>query len=150
MSGKNVEDYLNEGIYGKRRPKEAERLQYLGTLRERIVLALTIGQVMTDSGVDALDEAMKKHPDTTLLINGRVSHRFLQREKAVANKHNVPYTVISNEEVETDIGAVLTYDHAVNIENIFLEEKKADEESEQKSKEENKSFFSRLKNRFKN
>lgn len=150
MSGKNVEDYLNEGIYGKRRPKEAERLQYLGTLRERIVLALTIGQVMTDSGVDALDEAMKKHPDTTLLINGRVSHRFLQREKAVANKHNVPYTVISNEEVETDIGAVLTYDHAVNIENIFLEEKKSDEEFEQKSKEENESLFSRLKNRFKN
>ncbi|HLS35515.1 MAG TPA: DUF1694 domain-containing protein, partial [Bacillota bacterium] len=37
MNKKDVEDYLQEGIHGrKRRPKEAEREKYLGTLRERI------------------------------------------------------------------------------------------------------------------
>src|SRR5690625_6063782 len=108
MGKKNVEDYLTEGIHGPRRPLEAERRKYLGTLRERIVIALTIGQVMTDSGIQKLEEAMKEHPDTQLLINGKVSYRFSSAEKSLARKYSIPYTVITNEEYETDIGAVLT------------------------------------------
>src|SRR5690625_7889452 len=76
---------------------------------------------MTDSGITKLEEAMKEHRNTKLLINGQVSHRFLAAEKDLANKYNIPYTVISNEEYETDIGAVLTYDHAIDKENIYIE-----------------------------
>lgn len=148
MSKKSVEDYLTEGIHGPRRPKESERRKYLGTLRERIVLALTIGQVMTDSGVEALEKAMKEHPDTKLLINGQVSHRFLQREKEVANRCNIPYTVISNENVETDIGAVLTYDHAVHIENIFIEEQN-DKNNFEENNDDSPSLFKKVKKWFK-
>lgn len=150
MTKRDVEDYLKEGIYGKRRPKEAEREKYLGTLRERIVLILTVGQVMTDAGIEALDRAMKEHPDTKLLINGKVSHRFLTKEKEVANKHNIPYTIVSNEEVDTDIGAVLTYDYAVNIENIYLEDQKEEKEIPNKEDEQQNqhTFFSKVKNWF--
>lgn|SRR5690625_5047193 len=146
MNKKNVDDYLTEGMYGTRRPKEAERQRFLGTLRERIVIALTIGQVMTDSGISKLEEAMKKHhEDTQLLINGSVSYRFLTAEKALANKYNIPYTVISNEGVETDIGAVLTYSYAINQENIFIEDESVEETPESKKED---SFFSKLKNWF--
>lgn len=145
MGDRNVEDYLNDGIHGARRPKEVERERFLGTLRERIVIALTIGQVMTDSGISKLEDVMKEHhKDTQLLINGKVSHRFLTAEKALANKYNIPYTVVSNNETDTDIGAVLTYDYAVNKETIFIVE-----ETEQEDKKENDSFFSRLMDRFK-
>lgn len=146
MSNKNVDDYLTEGIYGTRRPKEAERQKFLGTLRERIVLALTIGQVMTDSGIAKLEESMKEHcKDTQLIINGKVSHRFLTAEKTLANKYNIPYTVISNNETETDIGAVLTYDYAINKEEIFIaEETETDDQVNKKD-----SFFSRLMGRLK-
>src|SRR5699024_9890316 len=119
MSKKNVDDYIIERIYGTRRPKEAERQHLLGTLRERIVIALTIGQIMTDTGITKLKDVMKEHHDTKLLTNGLVSHRFLSAEKDLANKYNIPYTVISNEEYETDIGAVLTYDYAIDKENIY-------------------------------
>src|SRR5690554_202349 len=146
MNKKNVDDYLTEGMYGTSRPKEAERQKFLGTLRERIVIALTIGQVMTDSGISILEEAMKKHhTDTQLLINGSVSHRFLTEEKALANKYNIPYTVISNENVETDIGAVLTYSSAINKENIFIAEESVEEITEPEKSE---SFFAKLKNWF--
>lgn len=146
MGDKNVDDYLTDGIHGVRRPKEVERQRFLGTLRERIVIALTIGQVMTDSGIAKLEVVMKKHhKDTKLIINGKVSHRFLTAEKALANKYNIPYTVVSNNETETDIGAVLTYDYAVNKETIFIEE---DTQQEDKEKESD-SFFSRLMDRFK-
>lgn len=146
MDKKNVDDYLTEGMYGTRRPKEAERQRFLGTLKERIVIALTIGQVMTDSGISKLEEAMKDHhEDTKLLINGSVAHRFLTEEKALASKYNIPYTVISNEGVDTDIGAVLTYSYAINKENIFIEEENAKEQTKPEKKE---SFFAMLKNWF--
>jgi len=148
MTKRNVEDYLQDGIYGVRRPKEAEREMYLGTLRERIVLALTIGQVMTDSGIDALDKAMKAHPDTKLLINGQVSHRFLDREKAVARKHSIPYTIVSNEGIETKIGAVLTYPHAVHIKDIFIEEEEEQQAEEERTKRERSSLFTRVRKWF--
>lgn len=142
MSKKSVDDYITEGLYGKRRPKEAERKMFLGTLRERIVIALTIGQVMTDNGLKQLEEAMKKHQDAKLLINGHVSSRFLKEEKALADKYNIPYTSITNENSDTDIGAVLTYDYAIDKEEIFIEEEKEEESSETNS------FLAKIKNMF--
>lgn len=144
MSKKSVDDYLTEGIYGTRRPKEAEREQFLGTLRERIVLALTKGQVMSDKGLDALEEAMKKNRDAKLLINGHVAYKFLKEEKALANKYNISSTTVTDNENDTDIGAVLTYDHAIDKEEIFMEmEEKTETATEQPTK--SNSLFSKLK-----
>lgn len=146
MSNKNVDDYLTDGIHGTRRPKEAERLKFLGTLRERIVIALTIGQVMTDSGITELDKVMRKHQEgTKLLINGDVSHRFFSAEKSLANKYKIPYTIVRNTEGDTDIGAVLTYDHAINKDIIFIDDQPVDHQNEGK---ENSSFFSKIKKWF--
>jgi len=146
MTKKNVEDYLTEGMYGVRRPKEHERIRFLGTLRERIVIALTIGQVMSDSGLQKLEEAMKQHPNTRLIMNGHVSYRFLSEEKKLAKRYHIPYTTVTNEESNTEIGAVLTYDHAINKEEIFIKEKPKDKREE---KEQEKSFFSFIQRLFK-
>ncbi|WP_042142254.1 YueI family protein [Paucisalibacillus sp. EB02] len=134
MSKKSVEDYLTEGIYGTRLPKQKERDYFLGTLRERIVIALTIGQVMTDKGLQKLEDNMKQHKDAKLLFNGKIASRFLKAEKELATKHHIPYTVVTNEEVETDIGAVLAYDHAIDTENIFYEEEVEQEQSQEEEK----------------
>lgn len=145
MSNRSVDDYLNEGMYGVRLPKETERIQFLGTLRERIVLALTIGQVMTDSGIEKLEEAIRENPEAKLLINGRVPSRYLGAEKALANKYNITYTIITNNEAETDIGAVLTYDHAIDKEDIYVHEEKQKTEEKKEGK---KPFLSRIKEMF--
>ena len=146
MSKKSVEDYLTDGIYGTRLPKQKERDYFLGTLRERIVIALTIGQVMTDKGLQKLEENMQQNKEAKLLFNGKIASRFLKEEKDLANKHQISYTVVTNEEVETDIGAVLAYDHAIDKENIFYEE---DPEKEIPEEEDNKdSFFDKLKRLF--
>lgn len=144
MGNKNVEDYLTEGIYGAKQTKKSERKQFLGTIRERIVIALTKGQVMTDKGIRKLGEAMKANNDTKLLINGHVSSKFLKEEKALADKYNIPYTVVTNKDSDTDIGAVLTYDYAIDKENIFVEED-LEKEPNQKQPE---SFFSKVKRWF--
>ncbi|UJL46842.1 YueI family protein [Virgibacillus sp. NKC19-16] len=147
MGKKNVDDYLTEGMYGKRRPKEEEREQFLGTLRERIVIALTKGQVMSDKGLEELEEAMKHNTQAKLLINGHVSYRFLKEERELANKYNIPSTTVTNKENDTDIGAVLTYDYAIDKEEIFIENV-PEEESERTNETENGSFFSRIKQWF--
>jgi len=146
MSSKNVDDYLKEGMYGVQLPKETERIQFLGTLRERIVLALTIGQVMKDSGIEKLEEAIRENPEAKLLINGRVPSRYLAAEKALAKKYSISYTTITNNEAETDIGAVLTYDHAIDKEDIYIHEE-TQPKNEQET-DEKKSFLSRFKEMF--
>ncbi|MGP4107655.1 YueI family protein [Virgibacillus sp. L01] len=143
MGKKNVEDYLTEGIYGSKQTKRAERKKFLGTIRERIVIALTKGQVMTDKGLEKLDEAMKSNNDAKLLINGHVSSKFLKEEKALAKKHNIAYTVITNNDADTDIGAVLTYDHAIDKEDIFIQNTEEKDETEKPA-----SFFSKVKRWF--
>ncbi|SET00000.1 Uncharacterized protein YueI [Oceanobacillus limi] len=148
MTKKNVEDYLNEGIYGTRLPKQGERNYFLGTLRERIVLALKKGQVMTDKGLEKLEEEMKKNKDAKLIFNGDVASKFLKEEKELADKYNIPYTVVTNEESETDIGAVLAYDYAVERENIYLLEEQENDDQETDEKEVSTSFISKIKNMF--
>lgn len=145
MSKKNVDDYLTEGIYGNRRPKEEEREQFLGTLRERIVIVLTKGQVMSDKGLEELEEAMKRNTDAKLLINGHVAYRFLKEEKSLADTYSIAYTTITNKENDTDIGAVLTYDYAIDKEEIFIE---SEPEEKDEDTNETTSFFSKMRQWF--
>lgn len=140
MSNKNVNDFLTDGIYGTRLPKQEERNKYLGTLRERIVLALTIGQTMSDKGVKALREEMRKHPDASLIFNGNIADKFLNEEKKLAKKYHIPYTIITNRETETSIGAVLKYDYAIDKEEIFIKE----EETSQSKEQQKQSIFRKL------
>lgn len=46
LSKSKVDDYLQQGIYGPKVTNPDERRQFLGTLRERIEVALNQGQVM--------------------------------------------------------------------------------------------------------
>jgi uncharacterized protein YueI len=151
MSQKDVNDYLTEGIYGVRLPKEDEREYFLGTLRERIVIALTVGQVMSDKGLSFLEQAMKEHPETKLLMNGHVAGKFLKEEKEVANKYNIPYSIIysiiSSQENKTDIGAVLAYDYAIHKEDIFMKENE-ESNDEATNKENDSAFLSKVKKWF--
>ncbi|MUK89444.1 DUF1694 domain-containing protein [Ornithinibacillus sp. L9] len=147
MANKNVEDYLTEGIHGTRLPKQGERDYFLGTLRERIVLALKIGQIMTNKGLGKLEEEMQKHKDAKLIFNGHVASKFLKAEKELADQYNIPYTVVTNEETDTDIGAVLTYDYAIDKEDIFLDEEE-ELDSEEEANEAPTSFLSKIKQWF--
>ncbi|KGX87342.1 YueI family protein [Pontibacillus litoralis] len=144
MSNKQIDDILQEGIHGKKEIKPAERKRFLGTLRERVVIVLTKGQLMQDNALNQLANAMRQHPDTKLLLNGEVSSRFMKEEKALANQYNIPYTVVMNQDAQSDLGAVLTYDHAVDIEEIFVEEETREVQKEDKKA----NFITRIKNWF--
>ncbi len=49
MKKSDVEDYLTQGIHGAKETNPDERRKFLGTLRERVEIALIQGQVMEES-----------------------------------------------------------------------------------------------------
>lgn len=132
MSDKQVEDYLQNGIYGTPDTKPSERKRFLGTIRERVVFALTKGQVMKKKGVQEMEEKIANNKSAHLLINGKISSRYYKNYRDLALKHGLEYTVVNNKEANSDLGAVLTYEYAVDHEEIFLQEDKPQQKSAQK------------------
>lgn len=59
----NIDDYIQRGIYGDKETKPSERRKYLGTIRERIVIALTQGQVRERGVYKEVEEAIKNNKE---------------------------------------------------------------------------------------
>ncbi|MFP7478721.1 YueI family protein [Terribacillus saccharophilus] len=145
---KDIDDYLNEGIYGIKETKANERKEYLGTLRERTILALTEGEVVQQKGLKQLEEAMKNYPDASLRFSGEVTMRFFKPYKTLASSHHIPYTSVTNQGADVDIALVLHADHAIDKPEIFLHEELG-KPTENPEKSEHSSFTHMLKNIFK-
>lgn len=146
MADSKVEEYLNQGIYGPKETNPDERRQFLGTIRERVEMVLTKGQVMEDELYSEIEQAMKKHPKLQLLLNGEIDYRFLSKYTGLANQHGIPFTIVTNKDHQTDIGLVLTHEDAVNKEEIFVKEKNLSFEVEPQTKKK-RGLFSFFKKR---
>ncbi|MBS9337291.1 DUF1694 domain-containing protein [Fructobacillus parabroussonetiae] len=104
--------------------KPDEKRLYLGTFRERVILAIHLSQVGSQASKDALADKLKAYPDATLLIDqDRAGEDYIDYLQ-LAIKSGNPYTLLSNNEVSkqtTDPYAfVLASKTAVNLPNIDL------------------------------
>ncbi|MGG2015392.1 YueI family protein [Bacillus sp. S10(2024)] len=122
MANKNVEDYLQEGIYGQKQNKPEERNMFLSTLRERVEIALTIGQVMQTNVYPEIKNTMSSEQKLTLYVNGTVAYSHLSKYIKLANEKQVPFTIVQNKDANTPIGLVLAHNTAVEKEHIFVED----------------------------
>lgn len=122
MVNKNVEDYLQEGIHGQKQNKPEERNMYLSTLRERVEIALTIGQVMKSSVYTEVANSMRTSQSLQLYVNGSISYPHLSKYIKLANEKNVPFTIVQNKGTHTPIGLVLAHSTAVDKEQIYVED----------------------------
>lgn len=146
MLNKDVNDFLYEGIYGTKLNNPEERKQFLGELRERVILALTKGQVMQDKTLKELEKVMKEYKNTKLVLNGNMSYEALKQEKNLASKYNIPFVVVNNQST-SEIGVVLVSDAAVDVEDIYVTNNSA-KKTETMAKSVNP-FISFLRNWFK-
>lgn len=135
MKKPSVEDYLMQGMTGPKEIKEEERKKYLGTLRERVVIVLTEAQVRKEQIIPEVEETIKKHNKARLLLNGNIDYRFLSKYVRFCEKWNVEYTIVTNKKYHSELGLVLAYDYAVNMENIEVKEKEWFKEGDGKKKE---------------
>lgn len=133
-----VEDILNQGIYGPLETKPDERRKFLGTLRERIVIALLKKQVAEKKVFPQVEQYMKNYPGAHLLLNGKLNYSHLSKYVKLAAKYKLGSTIVTNKEYDTEIGLVLTMDHAIDKEEIYIRQRGI------ASVQQKQSLFSRL------
>lgn len=125
--GPTLEDYIEKGLHGTKQVKIGERNRFLGTIRERIVLALTNEQVYSGKIFPELIEAMKAHPQVKMLLNGQIPYSYINKYTKLANEYHIPFKIVDNKEHSTDIGLVLAYDRfAIEKDEIFIIEKETE------------------------
>lgn len=147
MTRPNVEDFLKQGIYGPKEINPDEKRKFLGTFRERVVLALTQGQVRESEIYKEVEDALKINPTAKLLLNGNIDYSYLSKYTKLCNKYRIEFTVVTNKDYNSELGLVLAHDYAVDKENIFIKHKKVIFDEKKNSKE--KGFFSLFSRAFK-
>lgn len=140
----SVDDVLKEGMYGPKKIKPEEKRQFLGTYRERVIIALKVGQVVEQKVYPQVEQTMKEHPTSHLFLNGNISYEQLSKYVKLANKYKIENTIVTNKEHETEIGLVLAMAYAIDKEDIYVEN--PEEQSNQTSnvKKKKSSFFAKL------
>ncbi len=128
----NVDDYVKQGMYGQKQTKPDERRKFLGTIRERIVIALTQPQVRREGTLREVEAALKENPSAHLYLNGNMNYSYLSKYIKLASQFGVEYTIVTNKEHNTEIGLVLAYDHAIDKEEIYISSDKAGKEAPEK------------------
>ncbi|PFO01188.1 hypothetical protein COJ85_17910 [Bacillus sp. AFS076308] len=123
LERKTVEDVLQQGIYGPLETKPEERRKYLGTLRERIIVALTKSQVAETKIYPQVEQFMKEYPKAHLLLNGNMAYEELSKYVKLASKNKMEHKIVTNKEHDTDIGLVLAMSVAIDKEDIFISQK---------------------------
>lgn len=143
MSG-NIDDYIQQGIYGTRQTKPDERRKFLGTIRERIVIALTKEQVREKGIYKQVEDAIKENREARLYLNGNIHYGVLSKYTKVASRYNVNYTFVTNKNHDSDIGLLLAYDHAINKEEIYVKKEPPNAKAQKSNKKGLLSILSKL------
>ncbi|RSL32756.1 DUF1694 domain-containing protein [Salibacterium salarium] len=133
MARKSVEDYIEEGIYGPRETKPDEKRRYLGTYRERILLALTKEQVMKKGTFPEVEEELKQNQDVIMVVNGKLGYKALSAYTKIASDYGVQAQRVTSIDKTSDVGLVVAKKYAIHRETIFIEENQ-EEDIEQPEK----------------
>jgi uncharacterized protein YueI len=147
MGKQNVDEILQHGIHGPKEIKPEERRRFLGTLRERVVVALTRGEVMGKRVQPELVRIFKTNSEAHLYLNGNISYPALSKYIKEAEAQGISYTIVTNKEHNSEFGLVLAYDHAIDKEEITLVKKKKPAVQTEAAAAD-KSLFSKVKTLF--
>lgn len=130
MSGPDIDDYLNQGMYGPLQTKPDERRKFLGTLRERVIIALTKVQIREEGIYPEVEEALKNNPKGNLLLNGNMNYSYLSKYTKLAKKYNIESSIVTNKDYDSEMGLVFASDSAIDKEDIFVTKNEKSAEGE--------------------
>ncbi|USK68448.1 YueI family protein [Peribacillus asahii] len=123
MAKANIEDYLEQGMYGKKEINPAERRKYLSSLRERVIMVLTQAQVLEKEVYTELLPLFKQHPKACVFLNGHMNYTHLIKYVKLATTHNIRYKIVLNKDHNSDLGLVFAEEFAIDLDNIYIEKK---------------------------
>lgn len=122
IENENVQNRLDQAMNGgtpKINPDEQRR--YLGTFRERVVLAIPTSEVLNPDAIDAVKKLVEKNPDLTIIINGNISSNKQSPYIRIATQNNAKFTLNTDQIYGTnpnDYAIVVAAKAAVNQTDI--------------------------------
>lgn len=145
MGQKDVQDYLDKGMYGTPQIKPDEQKKYLGTYRERVVFAMTSEETKKISFDRFCLERFSDYPKGTLLIDANADITVQNHFMKLAQQKHIDFRLVDKDADcldSQDIAMVFTLDTAIDIEDISAKEKATTKTtSAQVTKYEKKSGF---------
>jgi uncharacterized protein YueI len=145
LSNSKMDDYLQQGIHGVKETNPDERRRFLTSLRERVIIALTVEQVMEKEAYPQVEIFMKENSSAHLFLNGHLDYSYLSKYISIAKDSNLEFTMVTNKEYNSDLGLVLAAETAIDKEEIFIKKKFTVKVQEK----EEKGIFSTIQNIFK-
>lgn len=101
-----------------------EQRRYLGTFRERVIVAVKASQVSQSNIQAQFEAALKAQPIGKILINQDVAGASFAAYVAIASRTNHPFTLLSHVATtstqDDPIAVLLAADTAVNCDQIYL------------------------------
>ena len=142
VGNSNVDEYLQKGMYGVKETKPDERRKFLGTIRERVVVALTRSQVMEQGVYPEVEQLMSQHPKATLYLNGELDYSFISDYIQSARAKNIPFSIVTNKDHRTILGLCLPMITPLIKKKFILTEKNRTSNIKKKKR----NIFSRIVN----
>ncbi|WP_203641783.1 YueI family protein [Levilactobacillus andaensis] len=142
-----MEQHLQNSVYGTPKINPDEQRHYLGTFRERVSLAMTIAEVTDRDNLNPFITEISAHPDYQVILNGHVDQADLAPYLKLASQHNLKFTIrqdIIYGVNDSDLGLVVASDHAIDQSPIALSKKYPPKSPATPAQPVKKSWFDKL------
>lgn len=122
----NLNERLEQSSHGPLQTKPDEHRRYLGSLRERVYLKMTITDLENPTSRQIFLNHINEYKDYQILINGKMDqNEAIDQIEASCAKENIPFTLISDENAQTnpDSAAILVVaKSAINKDRIAIKQ----------------------------
>lgn len=108
-----LEKALFTGIHGSPELKKAEKLQYLGEFRERVLKAITKAEAAAKQLNVEVEAAINDPRAQAIIIHGDLSAQEYGKYKELADRRSLDFTIRYDPEFTGDIGLIVVTDEAV-------------------------------------
>ncbi|QFP79528.1 YueI family protein [Latilactobacillus graminis] len=135
-----LQQHLDSAIHGAPQTNPDERRRYLGSLRERVFLAITNQELATAQGV--FEKHLADFKPYSVLLNGKnpAATNYL----AALSTHAIPFTLVNNATARTEpdaFGLLVVAKDAINCKKITLTTKYTVDQSTNKNEISKKKGF---------
>jgi uncharacterized protein YueI len=147
----DVNDRLTNAMYGSPQTLPDQRRRFLGSLRERTVLAIRVKDLQNSRTFDLFSRHLDDFTDRSALVNGKIDHQLMGPYLKLLAQKGFPFTLVNKPETpdDSDSYALLIVSReavdqeTINILELYpLAQSKPTETSDKKP--EKKGWFSKL------
>ncbi|MGO3499312.1 YueI family protein [Leuconostoc falkenbergense] len=122
----DINERLQQEQLGNGTPKinPDEQSRYLGTFRERVIVAVKVSQLGSTAIQSAFAASLKSHSIGKVLIDQNLASDYFAKYVGLATQSKHPFTLLSDatksRQQDDPIAVLLAANTAVNVDNIYL------------------------------